>query len=71
MRIQAPGDVGGSPSDSNVYVIPPIGTPALSSIQVKDTGTVKGFCAFATTPLDKGTFLGILRGRCGENKGES
>ena len=55
---------GGSSAEDTNYRIPPLGTPALSfSVAVKDTGsTAKGFGAFATTHLEKGTFLGFYEG---------
>lgn len=45
---------------------PPVGTlpsdTTISSIQVRDTGTKKGYGAFALEPLEKFTFLGFYVG---------
>ena len=55
--------------------IPPIGTPAdpstLSSIEIRDTGTIKGYGAFCCTPiLPKHSFLGFYEGQRIESREE-
>ena len=54
--------IGGDASEAEAVVIPPIGTRPPPSIIVRDTGTVKGFGAFATAPLEKGSFVGFYEG---------
>ncbi|KAG7370563.1 SET methyltransferase domain containing protein [Nitzschia inconspicua] len=63
LRIKLP--TGGRSKDPKALFdkIPPIGTPPPTElIQVKDTGTVKGYGAFAKSPLPRGTFLGFYEG---------
>lgn len=40
----------------------PVSSPVLSSMEVRDTGTVKGFGVYCTKPLDQYTFLGFYQG---------
>jgi hypothetical protein len=45
------------------YVVPPLDTlPPATSVTVRDTGTGRGFGAFALEGLNEGTFLGFYEG---------
>jgi hypothetical protein len=54
--------------------VPPVGTlpekSTLSSILVRDTGTIKGYGAFCSKPLQQDTFLGFYEGRRVESREE-
>jgi hypothetical protein len=51
---------------------PPVGTlpfeSTLSSVEVRDTGTVKGYGAFCAAPLEKFSFLGFYEGALVESR---